>query len=342
MFKQLLVIGPRYSQSNGVGGVVVLFEMFLKELDSKQINYQVIDSNVHSFRNIFMGLCNIYWEILNRFYKASHISIHAQNKDFIVFIPVLVILSKVINKKLSMRKFAGNFIEVYEGSNLIVRWLIRFSLKNADACFFETKYLVDYFKQFNPNTYWFPNVREKPSFQISEKKEFSKKFIFVGQVKKTKGVLDLIEVFRNLPEGYLLDIYGPLEINGFEELIKSYQNISYCGALKANDVSKTMAEYDVFAMPTFHPGEGYPGVIIEAFSVGLPVIATNLAGIKEIVTDGEAGILVEPRDIEAIKSAVLAFNEDNYGSFSNAAFRGFEQFDSEIVTKDFLEKISVF
>ncbi|MFQ5772319.1 MAG: glycosyltransferase, partial [bacterium] len=75
-------------------------------------------------------------------------------------------------------------------------------------------------------------------------------------------------------------------------------------------VYQTLAQYDVLILPTFWKGEGYPGVIIEAFMVNLPVIATSLKGIKEIVQDGKTGLLVEPRSIESLKNAILKLHSD--------------------------------
>ena len=62
------------------------------------------------------------------------------------------------------------------------------------------------------------------------------------------------------------------------------------------------AEYDVLVLPTFWKGEGYPGVIIEAFSVGLPVVATNLPGISEMI-DSQSGILVPPHSASTLAKA---------------------------------------
>lgn len=64
-----------------------------------------------------------------------------------------------------------------------------------------------------------------------------------------------------------------------------------------------MGNYDALLLPTYWEGEGHPGVILEAYCAGIPVIATRWGGIPEIVTS-ETGILVEPRDVEGLARAM--------------------------------------
>lgn len=64
------------------------------------------------------------------------------------------------------------------------------------------------------------------------------------------------------------------------------------------DIAEILSKSDIFILTTFW--EGFPRSIIEAMRAGLPVIATNVAGIPESVSEGETGYLVEPADIPAI------------------------------------------
>ena len=82
-------------------------------------------------------------------------------------------------------------------------------------------------------------------------------------------------------------------------------------------------------LPSFR--EGYPGIIIEAFSVGVPVIATNIGGIPEIVENGVNGILIEPKNVEDLTRAIKSINQSNYQPMAENAFDSFKNFDAEIV-----------
>jgi glycosyltransferase involved in cell wall biosynthesis len=64
-----------------------------------------------------------------------------------------------------------------------------------------------------------------------------------------------------------------------------------------------MLKYDALILPTHYQGEGYPGVIIEAYCIGMPVICTNWQSLPEIV-DVSSGILINPKDSESLYRAM--------------------------------------
>jgi glycosyltransferase involved in cell wall biosynthesis len=314
-----------------MGGIVVLFELFLQELDKKNIKYQVIDTNKKNYRNVALALLSIFFQILRHIMQSDKVMLHGTAGDYKFIAPFAVFVAKLFDKKAYLRKFAGSFVNVYEDSTFLGKKLIEYVLKNTEINFFETKYLVEYFKHFNHQTYWFPNVRKQNS--IYKETFFQKKFIFLGHICTEKGVLELIEAANKLGSGYIVDLYGSM-VEPFKEKINSSQ-ATYKGVLRPEEVAKSLLQYDVLVLPSYR--EGYPGVIIEAFSVGIPVVASSLEGIKEIVDDGQNGILVPPKNVDALTKAMQSFDEQNYESFSKEALRGFEKFDSEKVTKKVLE-----
>jgi glycosyltransferase involved in cell wall biosynthesis len=97
-----------------------------------------------------------------------------------------------------------------------------------------------------------------------------------------------------------------------------------------------MCQYDVLILPSHR--EGYPGVIIEALSVGLPIIATNLDGIKEMI-DEKCAIFIHPNNPDEICDALSSINIESYPSFAENALICFEKFDSHEQTKKFIDII---
>jgi glycosyltransferase involved in cell wall biosynthesis len=75
-----------------------------------------------------------------------------------------------------------------------------------------------------------------------------------------------------------------------------------------DDVPAQLAEFDVFAFPSLF--EGLCLAVIEAQAAGVPVIATPVGGITETVVDGGTGLLVPPRDAEALAAAILRLLDD--------------------------------
>ena len=337
MSKKILYLGPRLGKHNKLGGVVVLFEEIISYSKIKKINHLVIDTNLNNYSNKFFGLVNVFINFFLKFNKVTHISLHGTARDFIYLAPILISISKIFKKKISLRKFAGSFHEIYINSNFLKKKIIRFVLNNSDYLFFETNFLVDKFKSFNPNTFWWPNSRSKTNSLVSE--SFNKKFVFISQVKKTKGVYELIDAASRLDNSFVFDIYGPIFDDEIKLKISETTNINYKGILNPQNVINTLMIYDVLILPTYHEGEGYPGIILEAFSLGLPVISTNWNSIPEIVKHNENGLLVPIKDVDSLIKAILYFNQNNYQNFRTNAINSFDQFDSQLVNMNYFKKI---
>ena len=75
------------------------------------------------------------------------------------------------------------------------------------------------------------------------------------------------------------------------------------------DVERIIRGLDILVLPSRF-GEGMPMVLLEAMGAGLPVVATPVEGIAELVDDGRNGLLVPPEDVEALANAIRRVLED--------------------------------
>ncbi|MFK5878240.1 MAG: glycosyltransferase family 4 protein [Flavobacteriaceae bacterium] len=264
--------------------------------------------------------------------KYDVISIHG-TRDFRISIgPFIVLFSKLFNKRIVCHFYGGYFHKKYMSYPRIFKWWLEQTIFRSDLILMETKEQVAFFNNlFDKDTIiWFPNARNKQNIDI--KKEYSKKLVFISRVTEQKGIKILIEVFKELPSNYTLAIYGPIEEN-LKKFISNIQDkqISYHGSLTPDTIIPTLLKYDILILPTLHPNEGYPGIIIEALSCGKPVISSNLISIAEIIENGKEGILTEQGNKNQLMQAIKAINTDNYQEFSAKALTKFELFDEEIV-----------
>lgn len=76
-----------------------------------------------------------------------------------------------------------------------------------------------------------------------------------------------------------------------------------------SDVAPWLAALDVFALPSY-ANEGVPQAIMQAMAMGLPVISTPVGSITEIVSDEETGLIVPPRDTDALRAALARLSAD--------------------------------
>ncbi len=339
MRNRILLLGPKADRKNPTltGGLSVLFEDLLSQCKKNSIDYEVIDTNKSNYTFKWISHLSILFYTLVKVPKSTHISLHGSANDFFWIAPIVVFWAKLLNKHMSLRKFAGNFDEVYKNSSKFKKRIIDYILRKSDVNFFETKYLIEFFKKYNDHTYWFPNVRQKPSFV--KEGGFKKMFIFIGQVKREKGIMELLDVSNKLDKTYTIDIFGPLDKNMKNVNFENYK-ANYKGALNSNEVLKTLVDYDVFVLPTFWSGEGYPGVLIEAFSVGIPAIATNLAGIKEMIDQKYSTILIDPKNEIQLYEAIKSVNSSNYDNKVEAALKQFENFNSDHQINNFFQRIN--
>ena len=319
------------------GGVVILFELLLKELKKHDIEFKVIDTLVDNYGGKLQALVKIWSQLFKEFYAHEHISVHATTNSLLFNAPLVIILSKLFGKTSSLRMFGGDLIDTHTHAGFLKKRVIEFVVKNVDINFFETKYMVKHFTQYNANTHWFPNVREKKILP-EKKNKYKKRFIFLGTITEEKGIDLLIVANKRLSDEFSIDIYGPLIDEKYGEAYFHENNINYCGAIESHDVLQTLSKYDVLVLPSYR--EGYPGVIIEAFMVGIPVIATRLDGIIEMVEDKHNGILINVGETDALLKAIQMIDENMYVKLSQNAQKSFEQYDSKIITKKFIEKVN--
>ena len=126
------------------------------------------------------------------------------------------------------------------------------------------------------------------------------------------------------------------ELNLLRAFFGLKDRVSFPGFIRYDKVSEFLCSGDVFVMSSIihRTGErdGIPNVIVEAFAHRLPVVATDVAGIGEVVRDGETGYLVPQRDPEALADAIMKMNKDREAAIRMAE-RGralvMEQFDPQ-------------
>ncbi len=346
MDKKLLIIGslPIENIKSTYGGTTVLLQQLVDYCDKNNIDYHLVQTNI--IRGKFALVRNWFsaiYRALKVVNKCDFVMFNAASNGLFYFAPFVYFIAKVYNKKFILRKFGGGAIDLYSKSNWIKKKILQKTIFKSDYILLETKQIVKYFQkipQVKSEILWYPNYREQQSVK-RQKRDFQKKFVFISYVKKTKGVDEILALDKLLPQGYLIDIYGPINTDDYKEQDLVLDKVKYRGVIKPTEVVAKLSEYDVLLLPTFHEGEGYPGIILEAFSMGIPVISTYWRAVPEIVKEGENGLLIKPKDIEGLKDAVLFFSQDNYFDFSNRALSFFEEnLEIDTVNESFFKFIS--
>lgn len=165
----------------------------------------------------------------------------------------------------------------------------------------------------------------------------NKKVVFVStsRLVKDKGISELIEAFKQLSSANaVLRICGDgPDATKFKAQAKDAPNIEFLGHV--DNVVQVLSDSDIFVHPTYHEGFGLS--LVEAEMCGLPIIASNVGSIPEIVTSGVNGILAEPKNTEQLASAMKELinnptKRKKMGSASRQIYLDNFQFD--VIVKD--------
>lgn len=335
---------PDEKKKRNLGGATMLMKNWVEYLENKDVDYRFIQTNRFyiSWCRPLQNAINALIVLIELLFKTpfSKIVIFNFSDHGVVYMyPLFLPIIGLYRKKVVLRKFGGSF-DVY--LTKVSKWriyIVRKALIHTDMLFLETHASIAYMKRFigENNIQWFPNVRKNDEI-IRKNFQYKKRLVFLGHVKQEKGIDDLIQLKDKLPTGYSIDIYGELVEEKYKNTNWEKLNLNYCGCVSSKEIYRILQEYDILLLPSYR--EGYPGVIIEAFSVGIPCVAYDVGGIAEIITNGYNGIIVRCRDVKALVNAICSISEVNYQEYSTNARESFEkQFSSEMVNRKIMNLI---
>lgn len=167
--------------------------------------------------------------------------------------------------------------------------------------------------------------------------EDAKVVLFLGRLKRDKGVLELIRAFTELGDAQdtFLFIIGPDE----EHLTGQLEGIAKAKIAQIRFVPYTdepqryLASADLFCLPSYR--EGFGSVVIEAAACGVPAVATNIYGLSDAVEDGVTGLLVPVQNVDALCEGVRRLLNDPQllkTMGENARSRAHQIFSQEHIT----------
>lgn len=140
--------------------------------------------------------------------------------------------------------------------------------------------------------------------------------LFVGTLKKVKGVEYLIEAIKYTVQDYpnlLLLIVGDGDnMNSLKSLVERYELsdfVSFKGGVQNEEIPYFMALADIFVLPSL--SESFGIVLLEAMASGIPIVASNVGGIPSLIENGENGFLVEPKSPEQIADKIKLLLADS-------------------------------
>jgi len=310
---RILLIGPSPPKLAGaaVGGTTIPFKALAAALQERDdVVATVVDTHgvrgggvraPFRFLRILLG-------VTRAVPRSDVVSLHAVRGGLWFLGPVVALLSMIYRKPYIVRKFGGcSHLEYDPVRRAVIDWVVR----RAAAYLVETKALVRDAKLSGiEHVRWYSNSRPMPPLPSDSGAERRcRRFVHLGQLRRGKGIYEIIEAGERFGDDVTVDVYGTA---GYDVPISVFDGLSrvrYRGPVDPPRVAEVLSRYDVFLLPTFLPTEGYPGVVLEAYCAGIPIIATRWRQLPEMI-DGGTGVLIEPRSAEALYRAMRLLYED--------------------------------
>ncbi len=142
-----------------------------------------------------------------------------------------------------------------------------------------------------------------------------KVILFVGRLSPIKGLkylLAAMKIIADRDRNVKLFLVGDGEEREYlKELVRNLnikQHVTFIGKVPNEKVPEYMVASDIFVLPSL--SEGFPVVTLEAMAAGLPIVASRVGGLPEIIKSGENGFLVEPKNPKEIADKLWLLLED--------------------------------
>jgi glycosyltransferase involved in cell wall biosynthesis len=308
-------------------------------------NYNVSVIDTHHWKKrpwvLIRILCFIF------FFKGDNIIISLTTASSLKLVKLISIIRPSLLNKIHYFTIGGNLSESLENLNFSKLVILNLKSVIVEGDTIANKLLQH---EIEKNVKVLPNFKIKVGIKYNERLR-KLKFFYLGTITKSKGIFELMEVFEKISSvtsEVELHFYGPLDLDQedqelFQTKLKDNLNIQYKGYLKIlnNEIVayEILSQYCVMVFPSYYPGEGFPGVFLDAFNVGMPIIASDWNMHAEVINDGYNGKIVETKNNLELEKAMMwfvdNFQTNEYKMMCENARKSFDKYEYPKVLEEY-------
>jgi glycosyltransferase involved in cell wall biosynthesis len=225
----------------------------------------------------------------------------------------LLLLARALGLRAVLHLHAAELIEVHDRLPRLARYLVGVPFRAATVCIV----LGVLWRDFLRDTLGVPEARiellrngvPRPVLRRFPAPSRCFNVVFVGNLQPRKGLHDLLHALANPAlRGFdwCLTVAGGGDSAGLRRLAAALgvqRRVSFCGWLDHDSALFVLTQASAVALPSY--AEGLPLVLLEAASLGLPIVTTPVGAVGEVFTDGETALLVPPGDRAALTAALV-------------------------------------
>lgn len=340
-----------------VHGVTISTQRLLSSSLREKLDLRHLDTSDHrsmetvgalDLRNVALGLAS-YWSLLKlclaKRPAAVYVPISQTALGFLRDSVYLLLPRLLFGAAVVVHLRGGHFGRFYAGSNALMRWYIDATMR----CVQRVIVLGGVFKPIF--AVWMdddridvvPNGTDLVIDGVAEKLGVPNRgaltVTYLSNLVPTKGIEEFVRMACDIlrTEGDVVFLVagdwlarGTAEEKNVARLLDESGlggKIRFLGEVRGDAKAALLLRSDIYVLPTYYPFEGQPNAIIEAMAAGCAVVSTDHAAIPETVADGETGIIVAPRDVDALTAAVrrLCRDRDALWAMAKASYARYRE-----------------
>lgn len=325
---KVLFVGAFKPAINGTqGGQLVACTSLLNSVAASKVNWVLLDTTAttNQHRSFFSRLLKALKRLVVFYYhlcfsRVDTVLLFCSSGFSFREKGVMAIWAKRFGKRVVLAPRSGLIKNDIAKSKAFRQQLIKV-FKHLDVLLCQGPAWQTYYREISGNenlnyqvVHNWIDLDKYPLVERSFKEKDNTKVLFLGWITANKGVFDILsaaEVLADENITFMLGGDGDAYAALAEEIAKRklQQQIRLLGWIRGNDKNRQLEDADIFILPSYR--EGYPNALIEAMACSLPVVASRVGSIPDLVTDGQNGFLIEAGEPAALAKHLKNLHHNN-------------------------------
>ncbi len=321
----VLLLGPHLAAVSGVSTHLnLLMESSLGE-DFELVHFQVgsegrDEGAISRLARLALSPFALFATILFRQVALVHINTSLNTRAYWRDLAYLFI-AKLLRARVVYQVHGGKLPHDFCAGKAMLTRFLRWTLRLPDLVLVLAQVELDAYRIFVPeqNLVRLPNgIDTRPYARVPTvrtRAEYPLRLVYIGRLDRDKGLYEALQGLRlacelGVDARLIVAGRGPEEgrLRRYAQALGIAARAAFIGPVFGDEKVKILATADLMILPSY--AEGLPYALLEAMAAGIPVIATPVGAIPDVVTSNTHGLLVPPRDGRAIAQALVKLNGD--------------------------------
>lgn len=304
---------------SGQGGIASVCANYLSNGLQRRVALRFLTSHssggaFHKLKVALQAATTLLIELLRR--RVAVVHAHSATRASFTRKSLLLLMARCFGVATIFHLHGGRFREFYAAEcGPIRKWWVRRTFTQSSRVLVLSASWRDFVLSIAPHARVevLANPVDAPASR--QRQPVSGRLLFLGRASQGKGVFDLIQalaIARRQAPALHLRIGGDGDLAAVREaaeLAGVASAVELLGWVLGADKEAELCGCEALVLPSYN--EGLPMVVLEAMIRGVPVLATPVGGIPEIIEDGRQGLLVKPGDVSAIADGLVRLHEDH-------------------------------